>query len=130
MDCSVQRFSADCPSRVFFDQTTDKWSIMVLAALDAGPHRFNAIKRRLEGVTQKALTQCLRRLERNGLVSRRVIPISPLAVEYELTTLGVSLLPTFVQLYSWIMDHLQDIEAARTAFDGRSAGALRFGGDG
>ena len=123
MDCSIQRFSADCPSRLFFDETADKWSMMVLAALEAGPHRFNAIKRRLEGVTQKALTQCLRRLERNGLVSRQVIPNSQIAVQYELTALGASLLPTFLQLHRWIMDHLEEIDAARSAFDRRSAGA-------
>ncbi|HZV09193.1 MAG TPA: helix-turn-helix domain-containing protein, partial [Novosphingobium sp.] len=59
-----QHFSVDCPSRQLFDQIADKWSMMVLTVLDAGPMRFNAIRRHLEGVTQKALTQCLRRLER------------------------------------------------------------------
>ena len=80
-----QRFAVDCPSRLLFDQIADKWSMMVLTVLDRGPLRFNAIKRLLEGVSQKALTQCLRRLERNGLVSRRVLPSSPVAVEYAIT---------------------------------------------
>ena len=75
--CLIQRFAADCPSRVLFDQIADKWSMMVLTVLDEAPQRFNAVKRRLEGVTQKALTQCLRRLERNGLVARRVIAAAP-----------------------------------------------------
>src|SRR5579859_6676420 len=77
LDIEPQCFSSDCPSRALFDQIADKWSMMVLAVLDDGPHRFNAIKRRLEGVTQKALTQCLRRMERNGLISRAVISLSP-----------------------------------------------------
>mgnify|MGYP003151569626 FL=1 len=71
---TCQSFSAECPSRELFDQIAGKWSMMVLTVLDSGPMRFNAIKRHLEGITQKALTDCLRRLERNGLVERRVIP--------------------------------------------------------
>jgi DNA-binding HxlR family transcriptional regulator len=116
-DCQPHHFSADCPSRILFDQIADKWSMMVLAVLDDGPLRFNAIKRLLEGVTQKALTQCLRRLERNGLLSRRVIPLSPIGVEYEMTALGRSLQPPFKTLYAWTVDHLDTVEAARAKFD-------------
>ena len=114
-------FSVDCPSRLLIDQIADKWSMMVLVVLDAGPMRFNGIKRHLEGVTQKALTQCLRRLERNGIVSRRVIPVSPVAVEYEITPLGRSLQAPFKALYDWTLSHLDDVELARRAFDGRLA---------
>ncbi|MFP3480444.1 helix-turn-helix domain-containing protein, partial [Burkholderia sp. SIMBA_057] len=84
-------FASNCPSRALFDQIADKWSMMVLHVLADGPLRFNVIKRQLEGITQKALTQCLRRLERNGLISRRVIPVSPVAVEYAVTPLGRTL---------------------------------------
>lgn len=111
-----QCFSSDCPSRALFDQIADKWSMMVLAVLDDGPHRFNAIKRRLEGITQKALTQCLRRLERNGLVSRQVIP-SPLAVQYEITPLGNTLQQPLRQLHAWTLEKLPMVESARSAFD-------------
>jgi DNA-binding HxlR family transcriptional regulator len=116
-----QQFSVDCPSRLLFDQIADKWSMMVLTVLDAGPMRFNAIKRQLEGVTQKALTQCLRRLERNGLLSRCVIVTSPIGVEYEITPLGRSLQPPFKALYAWTKDHLDAVEDARQAFDERTA---------
>lgn len=109
-------FSSDCPSRALFDQIADKWSMMVLAVLADGPHRFNAIKRRLEGVTQKALTQCLRRLERNGLVSRQVIP-SPLAVMYEITPLGNTLLYPLQQLHAWTLEKIELVETARNVFD-------------
>lgn len=118
-ELQCQRFSVECPSRLLFDQIADKWSMMVLTVLDPGPRRFNAVKRQLEGVTQKALTQCLRRLERNGLVARHVRPISPVAVEYELTALGRTLLPPFRALYRWTMEKYDEVDAARTAFDSR-----------
>ncbi|WP_448724038.1 winged helix-turn-helix transcriptional regulator [Pseudomonas farris] len=117
LELKPQCFSSDCPSRALFDQIADKWSMMVLAVLDDGPHRFNAIRRRLEGVTQKALTQCLRRLERNGLVSRKVISFSPVAVQYEITQLGRTLQQPFRELHKWTLDKLPEVEAARLKFD-------------
>ena len=115
-------FHVNCPSRLLFDQIADKWSMMVLTVLDGGPLRFNEIKRRLEGVSQKALTQCLRRLERNGLLARHVIATSPVAVEYEITALGRTLQPPFKALYAWTMQHLGTVEEARTRFDQRAEG--------
>ena len=112
--------AADCPSRLLLDQIADKWSVLVLAALDAGPLRFNAIRRRLEGITQKALTQSLRRLERNGIVERRVIVASPVAVEYEVTPLGRTLREPFSALHRWAQDYLSQVEAARSAYDARA----------
>lgn len=116
-----QHFSVDCPSRALLDQIADKWSMMVLTVLDAGPMRFNAIRRHLEGVTQKALTQCLRRLERNGMVSRRVIPASPVAVEYAITPLGRSLHQPFKALYRWTIENMPHVEQARRSFDEKVA---------
>ncbi|MTD26288.1 winged helix-turn-helix transcriptional regulator [Erwinia sorbitola] len=112
-----QCFSSECPSRALFDQIADKWSMMVLAVLDEEPQRFNAIKRRLEGVTQKALTQCLRRLERNGLVSRQILSFSPVAVQYEITPLGRTLQQPFRELHQWTLNKLPEVEAARRQFD-------------
>ncbi|MGF7153955.1 winged helix-turn-helix transcriptional regulator [Novosphingobium gossypii] len=116
-----QHFSVDCPSRLLFDQIADKWSMMVLTVLDAGPMRFNGIKRHLEGVTQKALTQCLRRLERNGLLERRIIPVSPIGVEYEITPLGRSLQTPFKALYTWTRVNMDEVEQARAEYDRRAA---------
>jgi DNA-binding HxlR family transcriptional regulator len=117
----VQRvYSADCPSRPIIDQIADKWSMLILTVLRAEPQRFNAIKRRLEGITQKALTQTLRRLERNGLVARRVIPASPVQVEYSITPLGRTLQRPFAALYDWTIEHLSDIELAQQDFDRRA----------
>ncbi|MEP3071397.1 helix-turn-helix domain-containing protein [Maricaulis sp.] len=120
-------FSSDCRSRGVFDQIADKWSAMVLAILSARPHRFNVIRRRLEGVSQKALTQCLRRLERNGLVNRRVVSLSPVAVEYEITPLGRSLQKPLGALHQWTLDNLAEVDAAREAFDDRQSDDA-FGG--
>ena len=119
LDLQPQRFAVDCPSRILFDQIADKWSMMILTVLDGGPQRFNAIRRRLEGVTQKALTQCLRRLERNGLVERRVIASSPVAVEYQITPLGRTLQVPFKALYAWTIENMARVEEARGTFDGR-----------
>ncbi|WP_033338696.1 winged helix-turn-helix transcriptional regulator [Catenuloplanes japonicus] len=111
-------FRADCPSRPILDQIADKWSLMIMAVL-AEPRRFNEIKRRLEGVTQRVLTQNLRRLERNGMIERRVLPTSPVGVEYSMTPLGESLREPFSHLYDWTVTHADEITARQQAYDAR-----------
>jgi DNA-binding HxlR family transcriptional regulator len=111
--------AANCPSRLLLDQIADKWSVLILAALRSEPLRFNEIRRRLEGVTQKALTQSLRRLERNGIVARRVITTSPVAVEYSMTPLGHTLEGPFRALHNWTHDYLPQVEQAQQEFDQR-----------
>ncbi len=117
----MPRFSAECPSRPILDQIADKWSMMVLAVLEQ-PTRFNEIKRQLEGVTQRALTQTLRRLERNGLIQRRVLETSPLGVEYSLTRLGESFREPFTRLHNWTVEHSNQVLAAQLEYDARSSG--------
>lgn len=112
-------FRADCPSRPILDQIADKWSMMVLAVLDE-PRRFNEIKRRLEGVTQRVLTYTLRRLERNGMIERHVLPTSPVGVEYSLTPLGESLREPFGRLYDWTVAHTHEIHAHQHEYDRRT----------
>ena len=114
-------FRPDCPSRPILDQIADKWSMMVMAVLER-PHRFNELKRRLEGVTQRVLTQTLRRLERNGMIERRVLPTSPVGVEYSLTALGESLRGPFTALYEWTVAHAHEIESRQRDYDRRSSG--------
>ena len=111
---------SDCPSRPVLDQIGDKWSVMVMAVLLERPSRFNAIKRRLEGVTQRVLTQTLRRLERNGMIERRVLPTSPIGVEYSLTPLGRSLREPLGQLYEWAVASADEIRAHQLDYDRRS----------
>lgn len=114
-------FKANCPSRAALDQVADKWSVLVLAALCDGPLRFNALKRRLDGITQKALTQCLRRLERNGIVARDVHTGPPVSVVYAMTPLGRTLEAPFAALYAWTQSYLPDLEAARERYDAHHA---------
>ncbi len=111
-------------TRPILDQIANKWSVLILTVLCTEPARFNAIKRRLDGITHKALTEALRRLERNGLVSRRVITSSPIAVEYSLTPLGHSLQEPFTALYGWAANHQTDIERAQLEYDRRRAEEL------
>ncbi|AYH48001.1 MULTISPECIES: helix-turn-helix domain-containing protein [Dickeya] len=116
----VSPFShANCPSRFLLEQIADKWSVLVLGALCEKPLRFNEIKRSLEGITQKALTQCLRKLERNGIVERRVLTFSPIAVEYHITPLGHTLKEPFQALYRWTVEYLPQVALAREVFDQR-----------
>jgi DNA-binding HxlR family transcriptional regulator len=111
-------FRADCPSRPILDQIADKWSMMVMALLER-PTRFNELKRSLEGITQRVLTQTLRRLERNGMIRRTVLPTSPVGVEYSLTPLGESLREPFGHLYDWTVEHSEEIQSSQRAYDTR-----------
>lgn len=122
MTCQVDTiFFADCAARSFFDQVANKWSVMILTLLNEKPARFNEIRRKLEGVTHKALTQALRRLERNGLIARKVLPTSPVSVEYSITELGRTLQVPFGAVYEWAIGHLHEIEQAREAYDERES---------
>ena len=109
-------------TRPVLDQIGDKWSVMILGVICTQPARFNAIKRRLGRITHKALTQALRRLERNGLVTRRVIATSPVAVEYSITPLGLTLQQPFAALYAWAVSHGSEVARAQTVFDRRIGG--------
>ena len=116
MESADPVYRADCPSRAILDQIADKWSMLVLAVLSE-PRRFNAIKRRLDGITQRVLTQTLRRLERNGMVTRRILPGPPLGVEYALTPLGRSLQGPFASLYEWTVENMDTIQALQHEYD-------------
>ena len=115
--CAGSHFSVDCPSRLLFDQVADKWSMMIMTVLSGGGTRFNDLKRRLEGVSQKSLSMTLKRLERNGIIARTVVASTPPGVLYELTPLGLTLLPPFQAIYRWANDNMHEVEAARAAYD-------------
>jgi len=106
-------------TRPVLEQIANKWSVLILTVLCTEPARFNAIKRRLDPITHKALTEALRRLERNGLVNRRVIASSPVAVEYSITSLGRTLQDPFVALVAWAGKHGGSIERAQRTYDER-----------
>ncbi|MFM2476553.1 winged helix-turn-helix transcriptional regulator [Celerinatantimonas sp. MCCC 1A17872] len=112
-------YRADCPSRVILDQIADKWSMLVMLVLKE-PHRFNAIKRRLDGISQRVLTSTLRKLERNGMVTRTVKDGKTLSVEYALTPLGQSLELPFTALYQWTVEHMDTIQTYQALYDGQN----------
>jgi len=104
-------------------QVADKWTMLLIEVLhDHGEQRFTRIAGKVPGISQKMLTQTLRRMERNGLVMRTVHPVVPPRVEYRLTTLGMTLGEAFCGVWTWAEQSLAQVEAARDAFD-RRAGA-------
>lgn len=109
-------------TRPILEQVANKWSVLILTVLCSQPSRFNAIKRRLDPITHKSLTEALRRLERNGLISRHVIASSPVAVEYAITPLGRTLQDPFVALVSWAKQHGETMQQAQEGYDEREPG--------
>ena len=110
-------YNRDCPSRQVLDRIGDRWTVLVVGSLDAGPRRFSQLARHVDGVSQKMLTQTLRGLERDGLVTRTVYPEIPPRVEYELTDLGRSLQAPLRGLEDWATEHTDEVLAARAAAD-------------
>jgi DNA-binding HxlR family transcriptional regulator len=104
-------------TRPILEHIANKWSVLILTVLCMQPSRFNEIMRRLDGITHKALADALKRLERNGLVKRTVLPTTPVGVEYTITPLGSSLREPFVALYDWALTRGPELEAAQDAYD-------------
>jgi DNA-binding HxlR family transcriptional regulator len=103
----------DCPSRQLLDRIGDRWTVLVIGILEDGALRFSQISRRVDGISQKMLTQTLRALEADGLVLRTAHPEIPPRVEYELTDLGRSLLEPLRVLLDWATTHMGDVQASR-----------------
>ena len=110
-----------CPVRDILDKVGDKWSMLIVMTLSAGPLRFNELKRRVPDISQKMLTQTLRELQRDGMVGRQVFPTVPPAVEYRLTAMGQSVIVPFGALVSWANQNHEQIYASRAEFDGQEA---------
>ena len=110
--------SSDCRAvSAILSRVGDKWSVLIVSRLGAGPLRFNELKRIIGGISQRMLTLTLRNLERDGLVTRTVTPSIPPRVDYELTALGRDLLVPVTALGDWALRHQPTIAAARAAFD-------------
>lgn len=112
-----------CPTRQVLDRVADKWTMLVVLALEGGTLRFSQLRARVQGVTQKMLTQTLRGLERDGLVSRRVFPTVPVTVEYALTPLGRSLSAAVSVIREWSYENIEAVDAARDEYDHRDVTA-------
>ncbi len=112
--------SGDCRAvRDILSRVGDKWSVMIVMLLGAGPRRFNDIKRQVSGISQRMLTLTLRGLERDGLVIRTVTPTNPPRVDYALTPLGRSLWRPVEVLGNWARANRVEVERARRMFDQR-----------
>ena len=105
--------------RPVLEKIADKWTIMILTVLCPQPARFNEIKRRLGGITHKSLADALKRLERHGLITRTVIPTTPIGVVYTITSLGHSLREPFEALCSWALEQAMAMAEAVTAIVSR-----------
>ncbi|WP_433248017.1 winged helix-turn-helix transcriptional regulator [Streptosporangium sp. CA-135522] len=113
-------YLAACPARELLDTISDKWVSLVLNALSGGPLRYSDLGRIIAGVSQKMLTQTLRGLERDGLVSRAVTPSVPVRVDYALTDLGRDLQPVMLAIKTWAEGHIEQVHSAREAYDARA----------
>jgi DNA-binding HxlR family transcriptional regulator len=112
-------YLASCPARQLVDRISDKWVTLILPALAEGPQRYSDLARTIAGVSQKMLTQTLRSMERDGLVSREVTPSVPVRVDYALTPLGTSLMPLIGHIKDWAETHMDEVAAARVRYDAR-----------
>jgi DNA-binding HxlR family transcriptional regulator len=114
--------TAKCRIREILGRIGDKWSLFVIFRLGEGPQRFTALKRAVDGISQRMLTVTLRGLERDGIVSRTMYPVMPPRVDYALTPLGHTLLDAVGALMAWVDEHLPEVDAARDAYDARATG--------
>jgi DNA-binding HxlR family transcriptional regulator len=108
---------AGCPVRNVLDQVGSKWSTLMLLAIAGAPRRFSALQRIIPDISKRMLTQTLRDLERDGLISRQVFPTKPPSIEYRLTSLGVSLMDPLQALIAWARHHRDEIDEARKSFE-------------
>ncbi len=109
------RFPSGCASRVVLDHVTSKWGVLVLAALSDRTMRWSALRRDVEGVSEKMLAQTLRTLEADGLVERHQYPVVPPRVDYSLTPQGHELVQRLLPLVGWVVEHADEILARRAA---------------
>ena len=117
-------YDPNCPTRQVLDLIADKWTALIIGLLAKKPHRFVALQRLIGDISQKMLTQTLRRLERDGLVLRTVYAEVPPRVEYELTPLGRTLCKQLIALCDWSEANIEAIVAAQQCYDARSEQAI------
>jgi DNA-binding HxlR family transcriptional regulator len=116
-------FARACPSRATLEHVTGRWGALTLGALYEGSYRFNELRRRVDGVSEKMLSQTLHALERDGLVHREAQPTNPPRVDYELTPLGRQVAGRLLALIQCVEGAMDDVLAARSAYDARTAPA-------
>lgn len=126
---TTEEESGLCPVRSILVTVMGKWSSLILLSLEDGPLRFSAIKRAIGDITQRVLTENLRALERDGYVTRNVVPGPPVEVHYQLTPTGVDLLGRFIPLVTWAVEHYEIVQLARKRFDAAQEAGAPFNRD-
>ncbi|MER6357269.1 helix-turn-helix domain-containing protein [Streptomyces sp. NPDC001634] len=116
-------FAKACPSRGTLEHVTGRWGALTLGALYEGPFRFNELRRRVDGVSEKMLSQTLHALERDGMVHREAQPTNPPRVDYELTPLGHEVAARLLTLIHFVEGRMDDVLTARERYD-QTRGAL------
>lgn len=119
MTMAYDIYECRCPARMVLDRLADKWALLILDRLKKEPVRFNQLRRDIKGISQKVLSQTLKKLERDGLLSRTVLPAAPVTVEYKLTSLGYTLKESVSVLAHWAEYNMDAILAAQEAYDAR-----------
>lgn len=113
-------YSAACPTRQALDRIADKWTALIIGLLAERPYRFGELRRRIDGISQKMLTQTLRSLEHDGLVHRRAEATVPVTVEYSLTPLGITLVAPLAAVRDWAEAHIGEVLDARARTEAAS----------
>src|SRR5579871_4553760 len=110
-------FDNNCPTRLVLDRIADKWTVLIIRRLSDGTLRFAQLRRAVDGISQKVLTNTLRGLERDGIVTRRIYASVPPKVEYSLTSLGRSLCNLVEGICGWAEGNIERVREAREAYD-------------
>lgn len=110
-------YSQNCPTRLLLDHIADKWATLVLWRISDGPIRFNQLRREIQGISTKVLSQALKRLGRDGLVAREVFPTVPVTVEYSITPLGQTLADKIAAVTAWAEENIEAVLAAQERYD-------------
>jgi DNA-binding HxlR family transcriptional regulator len=111
----------DCPAVKLFDRMASRWTLPTLALMSETPIRFNQLRREVNGISQRMLSQTLKTLERDGLITRTATATVPLTVEYALTPLGRTLIEAFSPVRAWSDDNHHRVTAAQARFDQQQA---------
>jgi DNA-binding HxlR family transcriptional regulator len=111
-------YSIHCPTRLVLDRIADKWALLILRRIARGTVRFNQLRREIEGISQKVLSQTLKGLERDGLVHREAFATVPVTVEYSATSLGQTLTAAAAGISLWAESNIEAVLAAQARYDG------------
>ena len=123
MKCDV--YVKNCPSRMILDRISNKWSMLILNRLREGTVRFNQLRREIDGISQKVLSQTLKDLERDGLIRREAFPTVPVTVEYSISDLGKTLSDTVHILTHWAEKHYDAVISSQNTYDERDKALAR-----